>query len=235
MNTALIACRIAACLGVDGDLRETALLALLHDAGLLAAGVAPEAEMDAIASEEALDPEGARLDAGSILSALAGDAMALAGLVRQTQVLLSEDGPPPGPRPDARAEEVALASLIDLHFHGTDSVRMADLHDVTSVVMESHGRRFSPSLFRALLRAIPIFPIGALVELSSGDLARVVSLNEDNHFRPRVEIAAVGGGEGLAERRVVDLSRAPFLHIRQRVTGAAPDSVGLPSAAGAHQ
>ena len=83
--------------------------------------------------------------------------------------------------------------------------------------MEQHGRRFSPLIIRALLSAVPIFPIGAWVELSSGDLARVISLNEDNHFRPRVELTRAAPGAGAVERRVVDLSRAPFLHIRQRV------------------
>jgi hypothetical protein len=88
---------------------------------------------------------------------------------------------------------------------------------VTSLVMAQHGQRFSPLLFRALLRAVPIFPIGCLVELSSGDVARVVTQNEENHFRPRVEIASGAVG---AERRVVDLARAPFLHIRHRVAPA---------------
>jgi hypothetical protein len=60
------------------------------------------------------------------------------------------------------------------------------------------------------------------VELSSGDLARVVSLNEDNHFRPRVEITASAGGQDPGERRVIDLARAPFLHIRHRVKGPGP-------------
>ena len=55
------------------------------------------------------------------------------------------------------------------------------------------------------------------MELSSGDVARVVTQNEENHFRPRVEIAS---GTVGAERRVVDLARAPFLHIRHRVTPA---------------
>jgi len=55
------------------------------------------------------------------------------------------------------------------------------------------------------------------VELSSGDFGRVVSLNTVNYFRPRVEIRVTGGGRGLFERRVIDLARAPFLHIRHRV------------------
>ena len=40
-----------------------------------------------------------------------------------------------------------------------------------------------------------------------------------------------GRGDGL----VVDLSRAPFLHIRHRVAGAAPDDVGSMAIAGARR
>ena len=232
VNTALIAARIACRLGVDIDPAQVAALALLHDIGLLAAGVDPGAELPAVPLEEALDPAGVRLAPASV--APAREAAGGGDLIQQVQVLLSSGAPGPvdAAHADTRAQAVALASLVELCFRGPGSERVTDLHDVTSIVMERYGRRFGAALFRGLLRAIPIFPIGALVELSSGDLARVVSLNEDNQFRPRVEIAATGGGESLSERRVVDLSRAPFLHIRHRVAGIAPDGVGSAVAAG---
>jgi hypothetical protein len=128
------------------------------------------------------------------------------------EVLASEGGV--RARADLRVQAVALATLVHRTWRDGRG-RGLDLHDVTSLVMAQHGQRFSPMLFRALLRTAPIFPIGCTVELSSGDRARVVEQNENNHFRPRVEI-----GSGSGERRVVDLARAPFLHIRQRVAEA---------------
>src|SRR5712692_983198 len=226
VNSALIACRLARFLGLEADLPGLARLALLHDAGLLLAGVDPQAELPGVPSEEPLDPQGSRLAPAPVLELLGVEGAAMEETIRQVQSLLASESASSSSaaRPDTRVQAVALASLVDLQYHAPDGDRPADLHDVTSVVMERHGRRFSPALFRALLRALPIFPIGTLVELSSGDLARVVSLNEDNHFRPRVEI--VTGGETLSERRVVDLARAPFLHIRHRVSGATVDAVG---------
>jgi hypothetical protein len=223
VNVALIAARIWAALGLEPDPR-VCLLALVHDAGLVKAGVDPDAELPATGSEETLDPKGDREDPGPILKALGPEAVSLAESIRAVHGLLRFDLPTPQERAraDTSAQVVALSSLLDLHSHGSGDRPPADLHDVTSLVMEQHGRRFPPALFRALLRAIPIFPIGALVELSSGDLARVVSLNEDNHFRPRVEIIASASGQEPGERRVIDLARAPFLHIRHRVTAAAP-------------
>ncbi len=222
VNTALIATRIASHLGPEGDVEGIARVGLLHDAGLAAAGVEPDVDLPGILSEESLFTPGLNRDPSTVLAALGTAGLAAAPLVEQVHALLRFETPPAAERAqsDLRAQVVALASLIDLHFHGPAEKRPTDLNEVTSLVMDQYGRRFSPVLFRALLRAIPVFPIGALVELSSGDLARIVSLNEDNHFRPRVEIAA-SGGEMLSGPRVVDLARAPFLHIRQRVAGAA--------------
>jgi hypothetical protein len=226
VNVAFIAARIWVALGHEPDAR-IGLMALLHDAGLMKAGIDPDAELPATVSEETLDPKGDRENPGPILKNLGPEAAGLVDSIRAVHGLLRFDLPTPAERSqaDSAAQAVALASLLEMHTHGTDDHAASDLHDVTSLVMEQHGRRFSPALFRALLKAVPIFPIGALVELSSGDLARVVSLNEDNHFRPRVEITASVGGQEPGERRVIDLARAPFLHIRHRVKGsAAPEA-----------
>jgi hypothetical protein len=227
VNTALIACRLAAGAGPDLDPREIAILALLHDAGLLEAGVDPGAELPAVASEDDLDPRGARTRPGKVLAGLGPPAGALEGPIREVQRLLADAGDPVAgaPRAELRVQAVALAALFEMLSRAPGSERFADLHDVTPLVLERYGRRFHPLFFRALLRAVPIFPIGCLVELSSGDLARVVSVNEDNHFRPRVEIVSPGQDPGL-ERRVVDLARAPFLHIRHRVGSAGAPAAG---------
>ncbi|MEE9291533.1 MAG: HD domain-containing protein [Acidobacteriota bacterium] len=219
VNTTLIALRIATALEIEGDPAETARCALLHDIGLLKAGVEPDAELVTAASEEVFDPSDCRLDPGPVLATLGCDDPALIEAIVRTQALLGFDRPPQEMRgrADHRFQAVALASLLELTYHGPARTEPFDLHDAASLVMEQHGRRFGPVIFRALLRAVPIFPIGSWVELSSGDLARVVSLNDDNHFRPRVELANGKTGDEPGGGRVVDLSRAPFLHIRQRV------------------
>jgi len=222
VNTALIAARITTCLDPPGDPVRAALLSLVHDAGLVDADVQPDSELPAVPSEESLDPGDARFKPHRMLAALGLGEEGLGDLAAQVHLLLRHEPPPPAERHrlDARAQTVALAALMELRYHAPDDRRPADLNDVTSVIMAEHGQRFGPMMFRALLRALPVFPIGALVELSSGDLARVVSLNDTNHFRPCVEIAG-SSGEPAGEGRVVDLARAPFLHIRQRVPAAA--------------
>jgi len=201
VNTALVAVRLVTALGQGEDGPATALLALVHDATLFGDRVTH----DARASARALGIEDR-------------DTTRRIGEVR---ALLTSDATTGADRgqTDLRSQAVALAALIHRAYQA-GRTKGLDLHDITSNMMVEHGRSFSPLLFRALLRAIPIFPIGCLIELSSGDLARVVSQNDENHFRPRVEITSARGGGATAEARVVDLARAPFLHIRHRVTGA---------------
>jgi hypothetical protein len=225
VNTALLASRLA-CTAEGGPApEEVALAGLLHDAGLIEAGIDPGAELPPILSEEALDPGEARFSPGRVLRALGIGQESLASLITEVHAHLRFERPPAErPRADLSSQAVALACLLDLTLHGPRDQRPADLHEVTSLAISRHGARFSPALFRALLRAFPIFPIGAFVELSSGDLARVVSQNEENYFRPRLEITATAAGECARGRRMVDLARTPFLHIRQRVVGTAPAS-----------
>ncbi|MFQ5700735.1 MAG: hypothetical protein ACE5HU_02710 [Acidobacteriota bacterium] len=227
VNTALLGLRIGAAL--DGDLDPSLLtrLGILHDVGLVQAGVDPTAEMPPTVSKESLDHTGSRLKPGPVLRSLRLDPEPLEKLILRVQKLhsstptaMAADSPT-----DRYVQVVALASLIEMHSREPGRDRPADVHDATATVMRRYQGCFAPDLFGALLAAVPIFPIGCFVELSSGDLAKVVSLNEANHFRPRVEIRIVGGGRGLPERRVVDLARAPFLHIRQRVAGANPGAM----------
>jgi hypothetical protein len=221
VNTAVLSVRIVAALGQSEDAPATATLALLHDIGLLETGIDPGAESAPQASESEIDPHGARRRPATMLRALGITDADLAARIADAQTLIHPPDPTAGrAKSDLRVQAVALASLIDRTWRVARD-KVTDLHDVSSLVMAQHGQQFSTLLFRALLRAVPIFPIGCLVELSSGDVARVVAQNEENHFRPRVEITSGPSHASTAERRVVDLARAPFLHILQRVGPAA--------------
>ncbi len=223
VNTTLIAVRLAGVLGIEGDPAETARPALLHDLGLLDANVEPGKELVPAVSEEVFDSSGCRLKPETALKRLGCDHPGLTATIIAVQTLLTFHREPQeaNGRPDHRAQAIAMASLLDLTLHGPPRPQPFDVHDAASLIMEQHGRRFEPMIFRALLQTVPIFPIGCWVELSSGDRARVISLNAENHFRPRVELLNGSSKDGAPERRIVDLSRSPFLHIRQRVSAPA--------------
>ncbi len=214
VNTALLAARIGRCM--EDPLDPTALvrLGLLHDIGLVSGGIDPGNELPATISKESIDQNGARTKPAALLRAFGIEDPNLEDAIRRVHRVASHA------EEDPTVAVVALASLLDMASRGQTAGRPLDVHDATCLVMERHARSFSRFCFRALLHAVPIYPVGALVELSNGDLACIVALNDDNPFRPRVEIRLAGGGKGLPGRRVVDLARAPFLHIRHRVAGS---------------
>src|SRR5207245_10275654 len=87
VNAARIAGRIWASLGHGEDAR-LALLALVHDVGLIAAGVDPDAEIPLIASEESLDLSGHRHDAAPFLKTLCPEAAGPGDAVRAVHLTL---------------------------------------------------------------------------------------------------------------------------------------------------
>lgn len=151
------------------------------------------------------------------------DELSLRGSRKGPKAMLITPEGQENPYPVAPKDALGLLAAVLQHaprgvVKSAAAARRPDLHDVTSTLLAQHGGRFAPPIYRVLLGAIPVFPAGAVVELSGGDLARVVSLNEDNHFRPRVELGAEHGETEIADGRIVDLARTPFLHIRRRVT-----------------
>ena len=143
VNAGFIASRIWASLGNAEDPRLV-LLALVHDAGMMKAGTDPESEMPAVSSEESVDPSGSRLEPGAVLRSLGPEASGMTEAVRSVHRLIRFDLPTSEDRAsaDLRSQVVALACLVELHRHGVGNGLPIDLHDVTSLVMEQHGRRF---------------------------------------------------------------------------------------------
>ena len=215
VNTALLAVRIGREMSPPPDPRALARLGLLHDVGIASVGIDFATDLPATVSKESLDQSGSRMSPGIVLSTLGVEDPGLEEAIRCVHRTASSKDH--APEKDPVIQIVGLASLLEMNSRGSGPSRPRDVHDATAVVLERHARAFGRDVFRALMMAVPIYPVGCRVELSSGDFGRVVSLNTVNYFRPRVEIRVTGGGRGLPERRVIDLARAPFLHIRHRV------------------
>ena len=65
-------------------------------------------------------------------------------------------------------------------------------------------RKVSRECLEAMLRCISLYPIGSWVRLSSGEIGRVVSANEDRYDRPRVRVHF--DGDRRVPSRLADLA-----------------------------
>ncbi|GAB4287185.1 MAG: hypothetical protein Kow0067_11810 [Coriobacteriia bacterium] len=74
-----------------------------------------------------------------------------------------------------------------------------------AVLMQGRNKAYDPSLTKALVAMLGIYPMGAVVKLDDNSTAVVFRVNRDDLLRPRVKVVIDAEGRHLAEPHVVDL------------------------------
>lgn len=74
-----------------------------------------------------------------------------------------------------------------------------------AVLMQGRGKAYDPSVTKALVAMLGIYPMGAVVRLSDASTAVVFRVNRDDLLRPRVKVLADAEGRWLEEPPVLDL------------------------------
>jgi HD-GYP domain-containing protein (c-di-GMP phosphodiesterase class II) len=88
------------------------------------------------------------------------------------------------------------------------------------------GKKFNPALMEQFVQCVGLYPIGTLVELSTGEVAVVIQQNRVQRARPRLLMMLDKAKEPIRGYRVLDLREE--LHRDCRVTKALPhDAYGL--------
>jgi hypothetical protein len=92
-------------------------------------------------------------------------------------------------------------------------------------ILRRERTRFPDAILKAFIEISVQFPVGGLVRLNSGEVARVVEKNDGFPLRPVVLVAARGGKQPT-EPRQVDLKDNPFLFVKEFLGHTAPDGEG---------
>jgi len=74
-----------------------------------------------------------------------------------------------------------------------------------AVLMQGRGKAYDPSVTKALVAMLGIYPMGAVVILDDGSTAVVYRVNNDDLLHPRVKILADATGRWLEAPEVLDL------------------------------
>lgn len=77
------------------------------------------------------------------------------------------------------------------------------------VLFDGSRKHYSEPLVEQFVQAIGLFPVGSLVELSSGEVAAVVSHNKVRRLKPRVLIVTDADKKALAAPAEINLLRDP--------------------------
>ena len=85
-------------------------------------------------------------------------------------------------------------------------------------ILGRSSTKFDPELVKAFLSNMAIYPVGSLVQLNSGSIAKVISANSEIPLRPKVTIILDEFGRKMEQERTVDLQTASSLFITKPVS-----------------
>jgi HD-GYP domain-containing protein (c-di-GMP phosphodiesterase class II) len=103
-------------------------------------------------------------------------------------------------------------------------------HEAISLLYRGRGKRYQPELVEQFIQAIGIYPSGTLVELNSGEVAVVVSLNGARRLKPRIMLLLDADKEPYSEFTTLDLLHDPVTsdgHVISIRRGLPPGAFGI--------
>ncbi len=194
LNAALLSMAIAAQLGLSRrHILETAIGALLHDAGMLRGPMAIR-----LAPRPLTEHEWRTVHAHPDHSVqMVGDIGELSDVARIIAWQTHERGDATGyPRqlPQTRIHAYARIVAVADTYVAMISPRpyrpaYQPYQAAETILRDSRQKHFDITVVRALLDCISLFPVGSMIELDDGSVARVIRANTGQPTRPIIEIA----------------------------------------------
>jgi len=226
-NVAALAVRVGCELGWRAPrLVDVALGAVLNDLGMVRCSHLAFASgaLTAEEREELLDHPAW----GRRLAERCPDApRVLEDMIAQEHERADGSGYPDGLRAEDMPEDAQLLGLADcfeaLTHDRPHRPRVASAEAVRTLSGARRGT-FRRELLRALLDAVPLYPVGSWVQLTGGDVGRVVAHRPAAPQCPVVTLFFGPSGEPLPRSRTVDLAGAEAPAIERAVSAPAGSS-----------
>jgi hypothetical protein len=80
-------------------------------------------------------------------------------------------------------------------------------HEAIAELYGLRGKKFQAELVEQFIQTVGLYPTGSLIELSTGEVGAVISVNGLRRLRPSVMLLLDSNKEPLEKFRLVDLSR----------------------------
>lgn len=213
------------------DLHVLALGAFLHDIGmvkLLPLAMKPGRLTDAEMAEMRRHP----IESQKLLASfptLAGPALeAVKQIVGQNHERAGGQGYPERRQGDAIHPFAKLVGVCDVYESVTHARAWRGRtlpHTALRHLIEEHESAFDPGVVKTLIEALSLYPPGSFVKLSSGEIGRVVALNQGLPTRPHVKLLLDARGARLAGPKLVNLALQPVVYVADAV-----DETQIPTA-----
>jgi len=82
-------------------------------------------------------------------------------------------------------------------------------HDALKRMYEWRTKDFNPMLIEQFIQCMGIYPIGSLVEMNTGSIGVVVTINRKRRLRPKVNLVLTADKQTYTTRKIIDLSTLP--------------------------
>ena len=109
-----------------------------------------------------------------------------------------------------------IVSICDVYAAMTKKRSYRDEHLSYSAmknILGGSSRKFDPEIVKVFLDNMAIYPVGSMVQLNNGVMAKVVSANSEFPLRPRVSVVIDEFGEKGEAEKIIDLQETKDLFI----------------------
>ncbi len=218
VNVAILGVRIARSLNYsDEEKMKVGLAALLHEIGVVKLSRRMVHERGKVDQEVRQRP----VYSAEILEKLGSEYDWLVQTVRQVYEREDGTGFPLGLKGKDIREEAKILGIVDVFeacIHERPYRRAMTgyqlFHELTSVATE----RFAGRIVKALLKCFSLYPYNEYVLLNTGEIGKVIEVNESNLLRPRLKMLFDGKGQPFEDQPEVDLESTPSRYINKAIT-----------------
>jgi HD-GYP domain-containing protein (c-di-GMP phosphodiesterase class II) len=225
VNVAIFAVKIGQGLGYGRDeLRRLALAASLHDVGMLAVPQRILEKPGALSPDELTLVREHPKKGSRILQALGPEYDWVATVALQEHEREDGSGYPGGLKMDGIHEHAKIVGLADSYEALTRPRPYQKQRAPFDALKEVTGRSqhlFAHNVLKGFIQGLSAYPVGSLVRLNSGEVARVVATHPALPLRPVVEVLTGSLGEQLRSPRRVDLTQNSLLYVTESLTSDA--------------
>jgi len=190
------------------ELIDLGLGLLLHDVGMVKIPKEPLAKTTGLTTQE-FKAMTRHVGWGVAILKKSGGIPPLAmQVVQQHHERRDGAGYPVGLKGDMVSQAGLIGSIVDVYDAVTSDRTYAgglSAEDTLKRMYEWREKDFHPQLVEEFIRCMGIFPIGSLVELSTGSIGVVITINRARRLKPKVALVLTAGRTPYSQKVITDL------------------------------
>lgn len=221
VNVSILSLRLGLTLNLPQTTLVTIGLAgLLHDIGSIHLPKMLLHKADRLTPTELQEVQKRPLYSYRILKAQGPQFDVLANIAAQVHERENGQGYPQKLKGKQMLDEAKIIGLADVYeactHHRPYRPAKTGYTAMEELTLKTH-QFFADYLIKALIKSFSIYPINEYVVLNTGEIGRVVEVNNENPLRPVVEVLYHPSGEELSDPKLIDLRKIPAVAISKAI------------------